>query len=74
MGDLNKRVRRLELAQPDYPVDVIRGAMQRIPTGELRSYVAVLGRVVEEGGPEEAAGPAVNHILRLCEEVKREHA
>ena len=72
MGDLNKRVRRLELARPDYPPHIVAEAMRRIPTEELRRVVVALSRVVEEGFPEKEAEPAVRRVSQLCREITKE--
>lgn len=72
MGSLNDRVRALEQAQPDYPEHIVRAAMGRLRTEELRRVVVALRRVVEEGAPVEVAGPAVRRISELCQEIKKE--
>ena len=71
MGRLSKRIETLERRGKHYPEALVREAIRRLTTEELESYESMMARVLDEGAPEEEAEPAVRHIVRLCEEVKR---
>lgn len=71
MGDLSRRIKVLEQGGI-YPERIVQEAMRLLSREELEASVRVLGRVVEEGAPEEVAGPVVRHILALCEAIVNE--
>lgn len=72
MGSLNDRLRALEQAQPAYPEHVVRAAMGRLRTEELKSYITAMERALEGSAPDEGARLAVTHINKLCQEIKME--